>query len=115
MSKNPKIVEKPWGKEVIFADTEKYIGKILVIRKGESLSLQYHEKKDESIYVAKGVLELIVNTETRRLTVGMCFRILPLTRHRMTALEECEIFEVSTPHMTDVVRLEDRYGRAEQT
>ena len=111
-------VPKPWGEEIIFAHTELYAGKILRIRAGEALSLQYHERKDESLYLFQGSLRLRVKpgadgpeSETR-LEAGDAVRFLPGTRHRMEAITECVLFEVSTPELDDVVRLEDRYGRA---
>jgi len=114
-SNRVKKVEKPWGFELIWAHTERYAGKILHIRKGESLSYQYHRIKDETIYLLHGLMELEIGDEKRRekqqLELGACVHIAPGTRHRMTALEDCDILEVSTPELDDVVRLEDRYGR----
>ena len=108
-------VEKPWGYEMIFADTEFYVGKILHVERGEQLSLQYHEIKDETVYVAAGILELELqegdDLVAHVLQPGEARHIEPGTVHRMRALETCDIFEVSTPHLDDVVRLEDRYGR----
>ncbi|MEK7283789.1 MAG: cupin [Acidobacteriota bacterium] len=110
-------VPKPWGEEIIFAHTDRYAGKILRIRAGESLSLQYHLHKDESIYLFQGSLRLrLIDGESgreveRRLEAGDAMRLIPLTRHRMEALTDCVVFEVSTPELDDVVRLEDRYGR----
>jgi quercetin dioxygenase-like cupin family protein len=110
-----KRVEKPWGYELIWAHTDRYVGKILHIKKGESLSYQYHEVKDESIHLLRGAMELEVEAadgrKTLRLSPGDCFHITPGMKHRMTALEECDVLEVSTPELDDVVRLEDRYGR----
>jgi mannose-6-phosphate isomerase-like protein (cupin superfamily) len=105
-------VDKPWGYEVRWAITDRYLGKILHINAGEALSLQYHERKDESLLVVMGAMDLELNGRTHRLRVGDTVRIIPGTRHRMTAVEDTEIFEVSTPEIDDVVRLEDRYGRA---
>ena len=113
-----RIVPKPWGREIIFAENERYAGKILEIEPGHSLSLQYHERKDETIYVAEGELELTIGAagggELRRETLraGESYRILPGTRHRMRAERFCRLFEVSSPELDDVVRLEDAYGRA---
>jgi mannose-6-phosphate isomerase-like protein (cupin superfamily) len=109
-------VEKPWGYELIFAHTDRYVGKVLHIAPGQALSLQYHERKDETFYVATGEIELAVEeagvTVRRALRPGQSYRVSPPTRHRMTAGPEgCELFEVSTPEIEDVVRLEDRYGR----
>ena len=109
-------VAKPWGEEVIFAHTERYAGKLLIIRKGESLSLQYHVKKDETVYVYSGILKVGLEAtggdEEMILQPGEARRFAPGTRHRLEALEDCVIFEVSTPELDDVVRLRDRYGRA---
>jgi quercetin dioxygenase-like cupin family protein len=112
---HPKRVEKPWGYELIWARTDRYVGKILHIKKGESLSYQYHEVKDESIHLLSGAMELEVEAadgrKTLRLSPGDCFHITPGMKHRMTALDECDVLEVSTPELDDVVRIEDRYGR----
>ena len=109
-------VEKPWGYEVRWAVTDLYLGKILHIHAGEALSLQYHEHKDESMLLVSGLLDLELEDEAgqmrvHRLRPGDAVRIPPGRRHRPLAIEECEIFEVSTPHGDDVVRLDDRYGR----
>jgi|SRR5262245_50895337 len=110
-------VKKPWGYELIWAQTERYAGKILHINKGESLSYQFHRVKDESIRLLSGALELDVESDGERqklrLAPGDCLHIVPLMKHRMIALEDCEVLEVSTPELDDVVRLEDRYGRAD--
>lgn len=111
-----RTVSKPWGHELIWAHTDRYVGKILHIKKGESLSLQYHRQKDETIMVLTGRLlfehyldgQLPSHTE---LEPHEPFHITPGLRHRMTALSDCDIVEVSTPELDDVVRLEDRYGR----
>lgn len=111
-------VDKPWGHELIWAETGAYIGKILYIDEGEQLSLQYHEVKEETLFCRSGRLELQVRDgagdelTTLVLEPGQARHIPPGTVHRMRALSACEIFEVSTPHLADVVRLEDRYGRA---
>ena len=110
-------VEKPWGYELRWAITDRYAGKILHIKKGEALSLQFHEKKDEYQYVIKGAVDIELGgpegaLTTRRMKVGDTLHIAPGTRHRLTAVEDTDIFEVSTPEVDDVVRLEDRYGRA---
>jgi len=109
-------VPKPWGEEVLFANTGRYVGKILRIRAGESLSLQYHERKEESLYLYQGSLRLLLPGEApalrdRTLAPGEAVHLPPGTRHRMEALTDCVVFEVSTPELEDVVRLEDRYGR----
>jgi mannose-6-phosphate isomerase-like protein (cupin superfamily) len=115
----PKKVEKPWGHEIWWARTDRYVGKILHVRKGESLSLQYHKVKDETILLQSGRLLFETRAageegELRRVEMepGDVFHIVPGTLHRMTGLEDCDILEVSTPELDDVVRLEDRYGRA---
>ena len=113
----PRRVEKPWGYELIWALTDDYCGKLLFIRAGESLSLQYHRIKDESWYVHSGRLELeLAATEGTEPAAGVvgpgaCFRFRPGTVHRPRALEDTVILEVSTPQLDDVVRLADRYGR----
>jgi len=114
------IVDKPWGHELIWARTDRYVGKILHINKGESLSLQYHRQKDETIMVLTGRLlfEHYGEGETPRHTeLGPRepFHIQPGVRHRMTAIEDTDVVEVSTTELDDVVRLEDRYGRAQST
>ena len=111
-------VEKPWGYELVFALTEHYCGKVLVIRKGEQLSLQFHREKDETIYVHEGSIELEVGEtggplETTVARAGQAFRLRPGLVHRWRALEDAVVLESSTPHLDDVVRLEDNYGRAE--
>ena len=110
-------VDKPWGYEIRWAVTGRYLGKILHINRGEALSLQYHEQKDECLYLAAGSLDLELGDasgelQRHRLEVGDTVHITPGTRHRMTAVTDCDVFEVSTPEIDDVVRLEDRYGRA---
>jgi mannose-6-phosphate isomerase-like protein (cupin superfamily) len=110
-------VEKPWGHELIWAHTDRYVGKILHINAGEELSLQYHERKDETIYVLRGRMVFLVGAEgeeLREVTLeeGQSFRVQPGTRHRMKAVTDCDLLEASTPELDDVVRLEDRYGRA---
>ncbi len=112
-------VPKPWGYELIWAEGERYVGKILHIDQGQQLSYQYHERKDETIHVLSGILELQVASaegprQTLRLQPGQSFHIPPGLRHRMTAVETCDVLEASTPELDDVVRLEDRYGRVER-
>jgi mannose-6-phosphate isomerase len=114
---SPRRVEKPWGWELIWAETETYVGKLLFIRAGEALSLQYHEVKDESWLVREGraLLELgragENGLESVEIEPGDALRYRPGTVHRVTALVDTLIVEVSTPHLDDVVRVEDRYGR----
>lgn len=110
-------VEKPWGYELIFAKTKDYVGKILHIRKGHSLSLQYHRVKEETIFVSRGQMRFIFEEGDggmgeHLLNAGDSHHIPPGKKHRMIAVEDCDIFEVSTPHLDDVVRLDDSYGRA---
>jgi quercetin dioxygenase-like cupin family protein len=120
VSEIPKRVEKPWGHELWWARTERYVGKLLHVKKGHSLSLQYHEVKDETILVQSGRLLFETRPAGREddeltrqeLGPGDSFHITPGTVHRMTGLEDTDVFEVSTPELDDVVRLEDRYGRA---
>jgi mannose-6-phosphate isomerase len=109
-------VNKPWGHELIWALTEHYAGKILHVRAGEALSLQYHQVKDETIMVLTGRLlfEFFAEGEepsSHELAPGEVFHVSPGLRHRMTAIEDTDVLEVSTPELGDVVRLEDRYGR----
>ena len=114
---DPRRVEKPWGWELIWAHTGDYVGKILFVAAGHSLSLQYHNEKDESWYVESGRARLelgrsgdpLLNEQV--ITTGDAFHYEPGTLHRVTALEDTTILEVSTPHLDDVVRLEDAYGR----
>jgi mannose-6-phosphate isomerase-like protein (cupin superfamily) len=111
-----RVVNKPWGHEEIFAQTADYVGKILFIRRGEALSLQYHEVKEETLRVLDGTLDLVVgpdreHLETISLVGGDVFHLSPRTMHRMTATTDCRLLEVSTNHLDDVVRLDDRYGR----
>lgn len=109
-------VEKPWGYELIFAHTEHYAGKILHVAPGQALSLQYHERKDETLYLLAGEYRLTLEQDGKlvehRVRPGEAFHIPPRSRHRMVGGPEgCDILEVSTPELEDVVRLEDRYGR----
>ena len=111
-------VEKPWGYELIFVVTDRYAGKLIVVKAGESLSLQFHNVKDEAWYVLEGRAELELGAPGERILTsevvgpGASFRFRPGTVHRVRALEDTTILEVSTPELDDVVRLEDRYGRA---
>ena len=122
MPERPKTVDasrvdKPWGYELRWATTERYLGKVLHVNKGEALSLQYHERKDEYQYLVKGSVDIELGgpdgaLTTYRMNAGDTLHIQPGTRHRITAVEDSDIFEVSTPEGDDVVRLSDRYGRA---
>ena len=113
----PARVEKPWGHELIWALTDRYCGKLLVVRAGQSLSLQFHREKDESWYVLEGRAELEFAAAGEKtiaaevVTAGAAFHITPGTVHRIRALEDTTVIEVSTPYLDDVVRLEDAYGR----
>ncbi len=112
----PRKVSKPWGWELVWAETEQYVGKLLFVRAGESLSLQYHEEKDESWLVREGRATLELGEvggelEAVEIVPGDAFRFRPRTVHRVTAVEDTLVVEVSTPQLADVVRLEDRYGR----
>lgn len=111
-----RFVEKPWGREEIFAHTDAYVGKILFIRAGEALSLQYHEHKEETLRVLDGEVEIFSGSdpaklENQVLESGSVFHVPPGLLHKLVALTDCRLFEVSTNHLDDVVRLEDRYGR----
>ena len=114
----PRRVEKPWGYELIWALTDDYSGKVLFVRAGHALSLQFHREKDEAWYIQSGRVKLELGEAGERVlseevvSAGACFRYPPGTVHRVTALEDTTILEVSTPQLDDVVRLEDRYGRA---
>jgi len=113
----PRTVDKPWGSELIWAETDAYAGKILFVKAGESLSLQYHEVKDESWYVLDGRARLELGQvgedalEVVEIVGGQAFRFRPGTIHRVTGIEDTRILEVSTAHLDDVVRLADNYGR----
>ena len=114
------MVQKPWGHEKIWARSERYVGKIIHINAGHELSVQYHNKKDETIYLLSGEIVCRVQRDPRdlsrledvRLQIGESFRIAPGTVHQMVAVTDCDVLEVSTPETDDVVRLSDRYGRA---
>jgi mannose-6-phosphate isomerase len=106
-------VDKPWGYELRFVRTDRYAGKVLFIKAGSQLSLQYHEKKDEAFLVHEGQLELVLGREQRveKLGPGEARHITPGTVHRFRALTDTLLFEVSTPELEDVVRIADDYGR----
>jgi mannose-6-phosphate isomerase len=112
-----RFVEKPWGGEEIFAETERYVGKILTVRAGHALSLQYHRVKDETMRVLDGSCEIHLgrqpggDSEVLILGPGATCHIRPGTVHRLVALVDVRLIEVSTPELDDVVRLDDRYGR----
>ena len=113
---SPRRVDKPWGWELVWAEADAYVGKLLFVRAGEALSLQYHERKDESWLVQEGRARLELgevggDLAPVEIRVGDAFRFRPGTVHRVTAIEDTLVIEVSTPQLDDVVRLEDRYGR----
>jgi mannose-6-phosphate isomerase len=110
-------VDKPWGYELRWAITDRYLGKVIHVNAGQALSLQYHVQKDETIFVLSGELDLVLEDEagsvnTHRLTAGMSARVRPGRRHRFQAVTDVDLCEVSSPEIDDVVRLEDNYGRA---
>ena len=113
----PRRIDKPWGYELVWALTEQYCGKILFVRAGHSLSLQFHREKDESWLIERGRAQLEIAPAgegvpaSEVVSAGAAFRLLPGTVHRLTALDDTVVLEVSTPHLDDVVRLEDSYGR----
>lgn len=115
----PRWVDKPWGYELVWAQSERYVGKLIFVRKGEELSLQFHNAKDETIYLQEGKIEIEISEPGVRIpgseivTAGAAFRIRPGVIHRWRALEDSVVLEASTPEIDDVVRLEDRYGRVE--
>lgn len=113
-------VDKPWGHELRWSVTERYAGKLIHVNAGHKLSLQLHRVKHESIFIQSGVLDLVLEDETgelrtHRLLPGMSARIEPGRRHRFIAVEDTDLFEVSTPELDDVVRLDDDYGRSGTT
>lgn len=113
------IKNKPWGREIWFANLAGYVGKILEVKKGSRLSLQYHEKKTETQYLAAGKIKLTIGTSKDDLqdiilNPGDKYDIFPYTIHRIQAIENSSIFEVSTSELDDVVRLDDDYGRPKQ-
>jgi mannose-6-phosphate isomerase-like protein (cupin superfamily) len=117
MIQRPRRVEKPWGHELIWADTELYVGKILHVKAGEALSVQMHQKKDETLHLLTGNLILRVGRSPDALEPvpfheGDSYRIQPGTVHMMEAVTDADVLEVSTAHLDDVVRFKDRYGRA---
>jgi mannose-6-phosphate isomerase len=115
--RTPRRVEKPWGHELIWAETERYVGKVLHVKAGHALSLQYHERKDETIHLLRGTMRFVVGPSPDSLSVvelgeGQSFRVTPGTVHRMEAVTDVDILEASTADLDDVVRLDDRYGRS---
>ncbi len=111
-----KVVPKPWGHEIIWAHTDRYVGKILHVKAGHALSVQYHERKDETVYLLSGEMRYWVGgaadtLQDVRLRIGDAYRITPGTVHYIEAVTDCNVLEASTPDLNDVVRLTDRYGR----
>jgi mannose-6-phosphate isomerase len=109
-------VAKPWGEQFIFAATASYIGAVNLIRQGQSLSLQFHRQRDETLYLYDGLLHVEFENEAGemhavRMRPGQSIRFCPLRKHRISAQEDSVVFEVSTPPFDDVVRLQDLYGR----
>lgn len=115
----PYRIEKPWGWELVFAKTDRYCGKLLRIEKGQQLSLQFHREKDETLYVHEGRVEVEIGAagdpipDSEVVGPGASFHLPPGTIHRLRAIEDTLVLEVSTPELDDVVRLEDEYGRVE--
>ena len=111
----PTRVEKPWGYELHWAKTDRYVGKVIHINRGQALSLQYHNLKDETIYLFSGKLLFEIEVDgklvQREMSPGEAAHVTPKTVHRMTAIDDCDVLEASTPELHDVVRIEDRYGR----
>ncbi|HEX8321746.1 cupin domain-containing protein [Longimicrobium sp.] len=108
----PKIVDKPWGREVWYAHEDRYAGKVLEVTAGHALSLQKHERKQETMLLQSGRLRFHFNGADYEMTPGQCITVRPGDVHRMEALEDSVLLEVSTPELDDVIRLEDRYGRS---
>jgi quercetin dioxygenase-like cupin family protein len=110
-----RFVQKPWGHETIWAHTEHYVGKVLHIKAGHALSVQYHNQKDETIHLLRGEMIYRVKQGDQlqdiTLKAGESYRNTPGTVHQMEAVTDCDVLEASTPHLDDVVRLSDRYGR----
>jgi len=109
-------VEKPWGYELIWAHTDRYVGKLLHINAGHQLSFQYHERKDETIHLWSGRMRFLYDEgeglKERELAAGESFHVKPFVKHRMVAITDCDVLEALTPELDDVVRLQDAYGRA---
>jgi len=117
MTIRPRRVEKPWGHELIWAETELYVGKILHVKAGEALSIQMHERKDETLHLLKGKMILLAGSSPDALErvpfeEGDSFRVRPHTVHMIEAVTDVDVLEASTAHLDDVVRFKDRYGRA---
>lgn len=111
--RRPKIVDKPWGREIWYAHEERYAGKILEVREGHALSLQKHERKVETMYLQSGRVLYHLNGRDFEMKPGDCLTVRPGDVHRVTALADSVILESSTPELDDLIRLEDRYDRPE--
>jgi quercetin dioxygenase-like cupin family protein len=115
---NVTRVEKPWGYELHWAKTDRYVGKVIHVNKGHALSLQYHRVKDETIFLWSGKIMFEIEEDgqlvSREMLPGESVHVTPPTVHRMTAIEDSDIMEVSTPELDDVVRLKDLYGRSDK-
>ena len=116
LKRTAKRIDKPWGYELVWAETDRYAAKLLFIRCNESLSLQYHQEKEETILVYRGKMTFVFENEKGileeiSLFAGEAHHIPVGKKHRMIAVEDCDVFEVSTPQLQDVVRIEDGYGR----
>lgn len=117
MKTHPRRVDKPWGHELIWAETDLYVGKILHVNAGEALSVQMHEIKDETLHLLSGRIRLLAGPSPDELSdvelgPGESFRVSPGTVHMIEAVTDADVLEASTPHLDDVVRFQDRYGRA---
>ena len=108
----PKIVDKPWGREIWYAHTGQYAGKVLEVKAGQRLSLQKHQTKEETLYLLSGKVLLTYGERTYNWEAGTSVHIPPNTVHRFEAIEDCVLLEVSTPQLDDVIRLEDDYHRS---
>lgn len=118
MTERPRRVEKPWGYELIWAETDLYVGKILHVNAGEALSVQMHEIKDETLHLLSGRMILRAGSSPDEMhevsfDEGDSFRVRPHTVHMIEAVTDVDVLEASTPHLEDVVRFSDRYGRVE--
>ena len=116
----PRRVEKPWGHELIWAETDAYVGKILHVKAGEALSVQMHEIKDETLHLLSGEIELWAGPSPEEMVnvhlgPGESFRVIPHTVHKIVGVTDADVLEASTPHLDDVVRFKDLYGRAPET
>jgi mannose-6-phosphate isomerase len=112
--KLPSRTEKPWGHEILFALTPIYAGKMIFVKQGHRLSLQYHSMKDESMYIYEGEVKMEIDGKIRTLRPGDCIHIPPLTKHRLQSVKDTLLVEVSTPELSDVTRLADDYGREDK-